>query len=184
MMAVKPSLLWRLGAFGLFGLLPLLLFGLSLGNMIGALAQRDEMEQQRELLSTIVGRLARHHGKDLSVADVSSLYLTNSTESLALAELQSRAASILKDAGGHLNEAQPVENDGPKQNGLVGLQMSFDIDNQGLFDFLYAAETGLPLLTVTDLSVRRDEGGADGDTSTARLHVDAKIAAHFRTKGS
>lgn len=185
MSAANPAIapknnVWRLAALALFALVPLLLIALTLSNFLDGLEARGEARRQQELMSTIVAKLSHGRADHVSAEEIAKLYLASPTEGLAAAELQTLATDLVRQAGGRLNEVQPNDAPDQKSDHAVSLMLSLDIDNAGLLDLVYAIETALPLIDVTDLNIRRvdrDDGlGADSPL----LKVDMTVAARWR----
>lgn len=184
--------LWRLAALSAFVLLPLVLIAVAVSNLIDGFETHGEAKRKQATLSTIVAQLSRHRADRLSPEEIAKLYLASTTDSLAAAELQTRATELVRQAGGRLNEVQPNDPVGPKTNNVVSLMLSLDIDNAGLLDLVYAVETALPLMEVTDLNVRRVDRedapntgmgmGMGMGAPPAQLKVDITVAARWRPK--
>lgn len=182
--------LWRMAALAAFVLLPLVLIGVAASNFVDGFAAHGEAKRRQATLSTLVAQLSRHRADRLSPEELAKLYLASTTDSLAAAELQTRATDLVRQAGGRLNEVQANDPIGPKTNNMVSLMLSFDIDNAGLLDLVYAVETALPLMEVTDLNVRRVDRedapnngmGMGMGAPPAQLKVDLTVAARWRPK--
>lgn len=177
-----PNRLWRLTALLAFALLPLVLIGVSVSNLIDGLEARGAARRDQATLSTIVAKLSHGRADRLSPEDIAKLYLASNTDSLAAAELQTRATDLVRDAGGRLNEVQATDVSNQKSDTAVSLLLSLDIDNAGLLDLVYAVETGLPLMDVTDLNIRRMDRGDAMGTGPSQLKVDMTVAARWRPK--
>lgn len=170
--------LWRLLAISVFCGLPLLLLGLSVSNLMDASLALERVETTRAMTTRIVAQLEKHRSKVTTPVDTARFYLASGTDTLARAEIQDRAGRLTTQAGGRIIETQL--NGTPEQEaaGTVAIQLSLEIDNQGLLNLLYAVESGLPLLDVTNLNVQaNNDRSGRGDRA---LHVDMIVRGHWR----
>lgn len=179
----KPQL-WRYGALLLFCGGPLLLLGLGVQNLASAWATRDLTARQQSTLSQIVTQVARHRARGLAPSDTRSMFLKSPSASLARSEIQALTTRLAGTDGGHLIEAQFTSTPEQEAGGTVAIQLSLTIDNKGLFDLLWDVESRMPLLDVTDLSVRREgdlnEGDGGGIAAGGPLRVDLTIQGHWK----
>ena len=181
MKAVDRAQLWRFGAVALFFGLPLILAALAIGSVTEAVASREVAAKQDATAAQIVKEVAKRQAHRLQPQDMTALYLTKASPSLARAELQERAGRFVEAAGGHLEEAQFTSTPEQEADGTVEIQLSLTIDNAGLRDLLYAIETATPLLDATDLSAKPISAqNAMGAGQAALLHVDLTVEGHFR----
>ena len=187
--AAKPQL-WRYGSLALFCGVPLVLLGLAIANLVEAWSAGDESAREQTTLSQIVAQAAppprphahpRRHGP--------SLYLASASASLARAEIQEKATALVTQAGGHLAETQIVGTPEDEAAGLVAIQLTLSVDNNGLLDLLYRIETGLPLFQVSGLNVSRSDGqggdaGSDdrpaSEGAASLLHVELTVTGRWR----
>ena len=175
------SQLWRLASLALFCGLPLLLLGLIVSNVTDATQADEQASQARATASAIVAQLEKHRARVVTPLDTASLYLTSASGSLASAEIQERATRLVEAAGGHLAEVQLTATPEQEADGAVAIQLSLDIDNKGLLDLLYAVESGLPLLTVTDVDVHKStDQGDDRASGDGALRVEMTVRGHWR----
>ena len=87
----------------------------------------------------------------------------------------------MTEAGGRVAEVQLVETPEQEADGTVAIEVALDVDNKGLRDLLYAVESGLPLLTVSDLNVQQaNMQGDEGAGPTGQLRVQMTVQAHWR----
>lgn len=174
--------LWRLGAVLLFCGAPLLLAGLSVADLTRAAAARALAAQQGATLSQIVALVAKHRARGLAPNGAASLYLASTSASLARSELQETATRLATAAGGQLVEAQFTSTPEQEADGTVAIQLDLDIANKGLFDLLWAVESRLPVLEVTDLSARRngDQNSEGGAAAGDLLHVDLTVQGRWK----
>ena len=172
---------WRIGALVLFLGLPLVLGGLAIENLAEA-SQSDELTARKTATTkAIVAQVEKHRAHHTKPVDTNSLYLASTSASLARADVQALATRLVGEAGGRVVETQLVETPEQDADGTVAIEVSLDIDNKGLRDLLYAVESGLPLLTVSDLSVQ--PASAQGDESGAapgQLKVQMSVQGHWR----
>jgi len=161
--------------------IPALLFTLSAFNMLDE-AENGFAAQEKEFqLSALMRRLTAP-AKDGKPLDLSQIYLPGDTRDLANANLQQRLAQSIAQASGKVIETsaldfaddatQPVE-------GRVGVKASFDIENNGLLALLHGLETGVPLVFVDKLSVRRVPGEPTS-TGSEKLRVDLEAIGRWR----
>lgn len=173
--------LWRYGSLGLFLGVPLLLLALAMSNLIEASQARAMAARQQGVLAQLVAQANRRGARSLTPAETASLFLASTSNSLARAELQERATKLVGQAGGRLKEAQFTATPEQEADGTVAIQLSLDVDNKGLLDLLYAVETSVPLLTVSDLSARTNDGqNEDRPSGNGLLHVDMTVQGHWR----
>lgn len=181
MKAADRAQIWRLGAVALFCGLPMLLVASAIGNIAETSASREVAAKLNATAAQIVKEVAKRQLHRLQPQDMTALYLTQISPSLARAELQERVGHFVEAAGGHLEEAQFTSTPEQEADGTVAIQLSLTIDNGGLRDLLYAIETATPLLDATDLSAKpigAQNAMIAGQASL--LHVDLTIQGHFR----
>lgn len=176
---------WRYAAILLFCGAPLILLGVSLNNIMATSEANASAARGQAILSQIVTQVARHRARALTEGDKASLYLASVSATLARAELQETMGKLVAAAGGRLQEAQFVGTPEQEADGTVAIQLTLDIGNKGLFDLLYATETGVPLLDVTDLGVSRGEADRDAGAppmpgASDLLHVELTVLGHWR----
>ncbi|WP_375462390.1 type II secretion system protein GspM [uncultured Methylobacterium sp.] len=168
-------------AVALFVGAPLLLVALTLSNLVrwseaGAAAAetRGHLAQLEDRIRAEAGRAAPVRG------DMSTLYLTAGTGSLAHAELQQRLVGLVERAGGRLIEVRGDEAPEAAAQRSILLRVSLDIGNDGLFDLLSGIEAGLPILTVEALNVRAASGRGAGDEADPTLRVALAVRGYRR----
>lgn len=172
---------WRFGSIAFFCGLPLLLLGLAVSNVVEATQADGLAARQKAIYAAIVAQLEKHRARAGTPVDTATLYLTSASGSLARAEIQERATKLVAEAGGHIAEVQLTATPEQEADGTVAIQLSLDIDNKGLLDLLYATETGLPLLDVTDLSAHRNSGQSEDAVSEGgSLRVEMTVRGHWR----
>ena len=172
---------WRIGALVLFIGLPLLLAGLAIENLAEA-SQSGELAARKTATTTaIVAQIEKHRAHHAKPVDTASLYLSSTSASLARADIQALTTRLVGEAGGRVVETQLTETPEQDADGTVSIEVSLDIDNKGLRDLLYAAESGLPLLTISDLSVQPASAqGDEGGAAPGQLKVQMTLQGHWR----
>lgn len=169
-------------AVALFVGAPLLLLTVTLTNLARwseagaeANASADHLAQVETRIRGEAGRPVPTHG------DLSALYLTAETGSLARAELQQRLAGIVERAGGRLIEVRGDETSDMAAQRSIQLRLSLDIGNDGLFDLLAAVERGVPLLTVEAINIRPVSGrGGAAEDADPMLRVALAVRGYRR----
>lgn len=181
MRAAVRDRLWRFGALALFCGLPLLLAALAIDDLVEASTATAVAARQTATAAQIVKQVAGRQARRSQPQDTSSLFLSADSASLGRAELQERTDRFVKEAGGHLEEAQFTSTPEQEAEGSVAIQLSLTIDNSGLRDLLYAVETATPLLEATDLSARPAGSPASGgEAPAALLQVELTVVGHLR----
>lgn len=171
--APASSMLARLVATLIFAGLPVLATVFAAANIADVLSGRAEIRKSGVRLAALAGRLDLLDPQ--GVADTARLYLTGSTPSLAAADLRTRLSAAISDAGGQIVETRSMELDPAERTDAVSLGATFDIDNAGLAQLLYALESGTPVMEVADLALRRAE--TENRTDNPLLRVDLTIWA-------
>jgi hypothetical protein len=151
-------------------------------NIAGAFEEARVAARNDENVKTISRQLDRFKSRTQDATDTSALYLASATGSLARAEIQNLTTHLVEAASGHLIEAQIIDNSASGDPGKVSIELTLDITNPGLLDLLYAVETNLPLLTVTDLDARAAEASNERPAENGLLHVDMTIQGYWRGK--
>jgi len=179
---VTHRLVWRIASVLVFCGVPVLLLVMIGLNISGALEETGAAARSAESATTIGRQLDRFKSRTQDATDISALYLASATGSLARAEIQNLTSHLVEAASGHLLEAQIIDNAASGDPGKVSIQLTLDITNPGLLDLLYAVETNLPLLTVTDLDARTAEISNERPGDNGLLHVDMTIQGYWRSK--
>ena len=181
MSAANRTQLWHFGALALFCGVPLLLAALTIGNLVEAFAARAVATRQNATAAQIIKQVAERQARRAQPQDTSLLFLAATSASLARAELQERAGHFVEAAGGHLEEAQFTSTPEQEADGIVAIQLSLTIDNNGLRDLLYAVETAAPLLEATDLTAKPiNAQAAEVEGQAHLLHVDLTIEGQLK----
>ena len=183
--------LWRCGAVASFCGLPLLLAALAVGNLIEASTSRELAARQDATAALIVKEVAKRQTRNPQPQDAAAFFLPVASASLARAALQERAGHFVEVAGGRLEEAQFTSTAEQEAEGIVAIQLSFTIGNEGLRDLLYAIETATPLLEIVELSAKPADGlpaasqgqvqqGQAQQGQAHRLHVELMVEGYFK----
>lgn len=181
MTPTPPSRLAKLVALLLFCGVPVLALALAAANAATLIAGRTETARSRQMLAALDGRLDVLDPK--GAVDTSRIYLQGASASLAAADLRTRLVVAIAQFGGQLVETRTIDAD-PSTPGedAVSLGATFDIDNAGLARLLYALESGIPLMEVDDLVLRRLD--AEGKSENPSLRVELAVRAFRGTPSS
>lgn len=162
---------WRIAAIILFLGLPLAAAGLAGFALTDGLDAAQVADHAEATAQAIIHQLDRRPGSRQQPLDTTARYLASANAGLARAELQALAGRLVERGGGRVIELQSTDPGEADPANHVSVDVTFDVSNAGLLDILYAAETGLPLLTVPRLDAR-SETAADGSTAAGQvLHV-------------
>ena len=169
-------------AVALFVGIPIILLTLTLTNLARWSEASAATNATIGQLAQIEARIRTEAGRPIPTrGDLSALYLTAVTGSLARAELQQRLVGLVEHAGGRLIEVRGDEAPDPAAMDSIQLRLSLDIGNEGLFDLLRTIETGLPLLTIEALNLRPAPGRASGsEDANPALRVALAIRGYRR----
>lgn len=172
---------WRIGAIVLLLGIPLALAALAIGNLAEA-SQSNELAQRKSMTTAvIVAQIEKHRARHTKPVDTASLYLASASASLARADIQALATRLVDEAGGRVVETQLVETSEQDADGTVAIEVSLEIDNKGLRDLLYAVESGLPLLSVSDLSIQPAAAqGEESSVTPGQLKAQMTVQGHWR----
>lgn len=149
------KLVWS--ALALFIGLPAVAAAFTAFNVARAFELDARASQREEALKQIERRIRSGAGSGgTSLGDTSGIYLAAASSSLAKAELQELVVRLIERTSGRLMEAQASEDaTGPGDNRQIQLRVVLDATNESLLNFLYELETGLPLLTVQQINIRK-----------------------------
>lgn len=170
----------RLAALGLFVLLPVLAVLLTAANLLRMQETETLVAGQEQLLAQLDARIARVGGDGTALGDTGAVYLEARSEPLAGAALQQRLVAAVEGAGGRVIETQSIDPLTPDDEDDVRLRITLDADNAGLMRVMHDLETGLPLVTIETVAIRRlpSQGDDPGDNPT--LRVDLGVRAFWR----
>ena len=135
------------------------------------------MSQQEALLRRLEERLVRTADAPLE-EDVRGIYLSATSPTLAQAELQQLIAKLIDRASGRLIEAQVVSE--TEDDRAARVRISFDSTNAKLFDLLYAIETGVPLLSIEQIGLRKLPTQESGREDDPVLRVSFVVRGHLK----
>jgi len=133
----------------------------------------------RVQLSELKKRLAAP-GPDGMPQDMSAIYLKGGQASLASANLQQLVVATVQNSAGQLIETRAIETESQSETGVTGLNVSLDVSNNSLLQFLVKIETGLPLLSVDAISIR---GSVPADPlAEPQLRVDMTVKGFWKAE--
>jgi hypothetical protein len=171
----------RLLAVGLFIGLPAIFAALGVLNLLQVADDRVVLAEKEMQVAAFTRRLnaPAADGKPL---DLSPIYLKGSSRTLASANLQQYVVDAISATSGKLIETVPVDlnpGDEAERADEIHLKATLDIDNAGLLQLLYKLESGVPLLDIETLSIRKlPNDAAEGATET--LRIDMAIRGRWR----
>ncbi|GJE19345.1 type II secretion system protein GspM [Methylobacterium marchantiae] len=170
----------RAAALLVFLGLPVLLGAVAVTALVQAIGQTGEITAKEDILAQMRTQIEVRLSGRSTLRDVTPVYLASPSASLARAELLSLLGRLIDAADGRLVETQMVSDQGAESSGRIALQTILDIDNDGLADLLHAIETGLPLLSVHEVTMTRaPRGERSGPTL---LRVTLVVHGYWRTK--
>lgn len=162
---------WRIAAILLFLGVPFAAAGLAGFALTEGLDSAQVADHAEETARAIIHQLDRRPGARQQPVDTAARFLASANAGLARAELQALAGRLVEQGGGRVIELQSMDPGEADPANHVSIDVTFAVSNAGLLDILYAAETGLPLLTVPRLDVR-SETATDGSAAAGQvLHV-------------
>lgn len=128
-------------------------------------------------LSALMRRLTMP-ARDGKPVDLSEAYVAGESTTLASANLQKDLVKSIAEASGKLIETVVSEAaDNPEiAVTRTGIKASFTIDNPGLLELLHSLESGLPLVFVDEISIRR----LPSDDGTDILRVDLEASGRWK----
>lgn len=175
----------RLLAVGLFIGVPALLAALSVLNILQLGDDRFTLADKEVQVAAFNRRLSTPaaDGKPL---DLSPIYVRGTSRTLASANLQQYVVDAISASSGRLIETVPVDLnsiDDADRADEIQLKATLDIDNAGLLQLLYRLESGVPLLDIETLSIRRLPNDA-GDEQAEILRVDMAISGRWRHRAA
>lgn len=173
----KPSRNLRLAATALFVGLPLLGAGLTAANLIRTAELAGAVAQREAELAPLASRLARSGPS--ADADLSAVWLTGSSRSLAAAQLQQHLVGVIASTSSRLIEVQDVE-PSAEAAGDISLRITFDATNDGILAVLSAIEAGLPILMIDQLSIANVGAGDGAGNDDPLLRVELTIRGFWR----
>ncbi|PYE29725.1 type II secretion system (T2SS) protein M subtype b [Rhizobium sp. PP-CC-3A-592] len=172
----------RLSAILVFIGLPALFMTLGVLNYLQIAEDRLTVEEATRQAAKLERRLA---SIPASTGDTTpSLTIEGLSRTAAIARLQQTILDAIAAAPGRIIETAASEGDVAEgeESDEIAVTTTFDIDNDGLLRLLYQLESGLPLMTVESLSIRRlpdAEGASPGNNGQILLRVDMAIGARW-----
>lgn len=159
---------------------PLLFLSVMVANLLRWSDAAAGVDAAADHLARVEARIRAEAGRPVPPrGDLSTVYLTAGTNSLAHAELQQRLVIHVERAGGRLIEVRGDEAPDATSPRSILLRLSLDIGNEGLFDLLLAIEAGLPLLTVDAVNIRPVSGrNANSEEANPSLRVALAVRGH------
>ena len=173
----------RLAGLLIFFGIPAMLLTFSALNVLEA-DGNSFIAAEKEFQLTGLMRKLTAPAKDGKPLDMSRIYLVAETATVANADLQNLLGRSIATASGRIIETSTLEAGADPEDFAarrVGIKATFDISNEGLLTLLHGLETGLPLVFVDKLSIRRLP--ADDAEEAATLRVDLEAAAQWRATG-
>lgn len=172
----------RLSAILVFIGLPALFVTLGVLNALQIAEGRLTVAEATRQTATLERRLASVPA--LAADATPSLTLRHASRTAAIAGLQQAILDAITAAPGRIIEMAAREGEvaAGEESDTIAVTTTFDIDNDGLLRLLYRLESGVPLMTVESLSIRRfasAEGARPGDDGQIRLRVEMSIGAHW-----
>jgi general secretion pathway protein M len=172
----------RWGSLALFVGAPLLALSLTVLNLVEAAESEAHAAQQEALFAQLQRRVAAGPANALP-EDTSALYLKAASDGLAKAELQQHLVRLIAEKAGRLIETQGGDEPTEEESRRVMVRVTLDVTNDGLFAILHGIETGLPLLTVEQMALRKLPGQGGGEDPDPVLRVSLAVVGHWRAKG-
>ncbi|MCD7110247.1 type II secretion system protein GspM [Rhizobium sp. DKSPLA3] len=172
----------RLSAILVFIGLPALFVTLAVLNALQIAEGRLSVADATRQAAMLERRLA---SAPALVADATpSLTLRRASRTAAIAGLQQAILDAITAAPGRIIETSASEGEvaAGEESDAIAVTTTFDIDNDGLLRLLYRLESGVPLMTVESLSIRRlapADGASPGDDGQIRLRVEMSIGTHW-----
>lgn len=179
--ALKSPSSSRISGLLIFLGLPALLLTFSALQALEAEDNRVLAQEKEFQLTTLMRRLTAP-AKDGKPLDLSRIYIAADTATLAGANLQKLVVQSVTGASGKIIETSVLDASEDQTNQAqqtVGIHASFDINNDGLLSVLRGLESGLPLVFVDRISIRRLPGDTDSGSSDM-LRVDVAVSARWK----
>jgi Type II secretion system (T2SS), protein M subtype b len=170
----------RMAALGLFVVLPLGLAGFGAMNFLEMQGTQALIRQQEGLLAQLDARIARLDSATKEPLDTSGLYLDAHSRPLAAADLQQRMVKAIGYVGGKLIETQQVDPEEGDPADQVALRVTLDTNNAGLLALLYDLETDIPLMTLSQVSIRQLPAGEAAGMVDPLIRVDLVVRSYWK----
>ncbi|MFP5075838.1 type II secretion system protein GspM [Rhizobium sp. YIM 134829] len=176
--APPSSRMTRIIAILCFIGLPLLFGTMACLNSLDA-ADMDLETAEIGMQTAAIMRKAERQTGSLDGTAMDTVFVRSATRTGALAAFREQVVTLISDAKGRVIETADASS-GDDDPSFLSLSATLEIDNDGLLILLYQMESGLPLMTVETLSLRRSEGS---ETEQQTLRADLKVVAHWRELG-
>lgn len=169
----------RLIALVAFVALPLALIVFSAVNLVAVRetsALAETTEQQAARLADRTGGA----GPQGTAENLSAVFVAAGSRSLAEADLQRQIVSIIERSSATVIESVAAEPRTGEAENAIRVRATFDIGNDALLRLLREIETGLPLMFVEEIAIRRlQNDGAAGGVEPV-LRVDLRVRSQYR----
>jgi hypothetical protein len=175
----------RLIGVGLFIGLPALFAALAVLNFVQLGDDQFATAEKQNQLAALTRRLNSTKA-DAKPQDLSTIYFAGASRSLASASLQQYIVDTVSATSGRLIETVSVDPDtadNPDDADSIRLKTALDIDNHGLLQLLYKLESGLPLVDIETLSIRRLPNEGD-ETKAETLRIDMGVRGKWRPQNA
>ncbi|MFD1702466.1 type II secretion system protein GspM [Methylopila henanensis] len=152
-------------------------------NLLAARDLDGLAARQEATVAALERRVREAESRPVAQRDGSAIYVPGATAELAKASLRRLLTDAVAASGGSVIEtldapAPEAEDAGGER---VRLRVAFDADNAGLLALMHGLETGLPLIAIERLEIRRLEAGGEGDPENPALRVGLVAAGPVRS---
>lgn len=168
------------GALALFVAAPIAAAALTGFNLLRSSESEARAAAQEATLAQIERRIAAQSFGPRGAGDMSPIYLKAASGTLAKAELQQLVGQIVERASARLVEVRGQDEESPEDKGRIQLQVTMDANNESLFKALYEIETGIPLLSVEQIGVRKVPSRTGAPDIDPSLRVTIVVRGHWR----
>jgi len=152
---------------------------LALASLAGDYA---EYAAAADLLGRLEGRKPSLGPSGLASGPPGSPFLEGRTVTVAVAALQQRVVSAVKEAGGNVVSSQVDLQGSQAKQGYVSLSANCEVGQGALQRLLYDLESGMPFLFIDQLVVQMPQlgSGAGVGTESARMRVQIDISGQWQ----
>lgn len=169
----------RLVALLVFVALPMTLIVFAAVNLFAVRETSTLAETTEQQIARLAGRIDGA-GPQGTAEDLSGVFVTAGSRSLAEADLQRQIVSIVERSTATVIESVAAELRTGDAENSIGVRATFDIGNDALLRLLREIETGLPLMFVEEIAIRRlQNDGAAGGVEPV-LRVDLRVRSQYR----
>jgi hypothetical protein len=175
----RRTLVW--GALVLFVGAPIAVAALTAFNLVRSSELSAHASEQEVPLRQIERRIETGAADGgAGATDVSAIYLNAASGTLARAELQQLIVNMIGRSSGRVIEARGSDDDSQQEdNRQVKLQVTLDATNESLFNLLYEIETGVPILAVEQISIRKLPSRTGGPENDPALRVSLVVRGYW-----